>query len=250
MKKTLLLLTSCVLSQFSYSQVSIELRNVATSATIAANTVINLTTSASNNTQFTFDIKNISNGTRSYNAKRYDITLNNGADAYFCFAGTCYGSNVLVSPTPLSLSAGQSASQLSGNFNMLVADLDEGASVGLSVIKYTFINTQLSSDSIQVTLRYNVPTSIKQTNSLNSSFSLNPNPTSNQTKVKFSSNTNSTSTIKLINSLGQIVFEKNHETVVGENTVDLNLDNYSTGAYFVTIENTTSKVAKKLIITK
>lgn len=236
------------MAKTNFAQNSIQLRNVATNATLAPNAIINLSTTASSNTQLTFDIKNTSSSSKSYNAKRYDVTLNSGADAYFCFAGTCYGSGTTVSPTALNLAAGQSASQLSGNFNMLVADLDEGAMVGVSIVKYTFVNTQLASDSIQVTLRYNSPTTITKNNSIQNSLSLFPNPCSNHTILKFDSESNVNTIVKLFNSVGSLVFEKTYETQIGNNTYNLNFNGLATGVYFVAIENVNNKTTKKLVI--
>src|SRR4051812_33031630 len=100
MKNSLLiLLAGCSLSVFS--QTSITLANASASTPLSANDIIYVTTAASSNTQVIIDVKNTSNSTKSYNAKRYDMLLNATsnatASAYFCFGGTCYGDQTFVS---------------------------------------------------------------------------------------------------------------------------------------------------------
>jgi len=139
------------------AQPSMQLINTSNSTTITPNATVQLYTAASSNTNIIVDIKNTSSQTKSYIVIRYDITLNTGASAYFCFAGNCYGPPTIVSPVGLTLTPGQSASQLSGSYNMLYVDLDEGPTVGYSLVKYTIRNETNPSDSIQFVMRYNSP---------------------------------------------------------------------------------------------
>ena len=115
-----------VISNHAISQTSILLKNDGTASTLAANEIIYMDVPVETNAKVTIDIKNTSNSTKSYVAKRYDVLLNadatSTAQAYFCIAGTCYGPPTMVSPTPLTLNSQQSASDLQGPYQMLVAD--------------------------------------------------------------------------------------------------------------------------------
>src|SRR5688572_22893890 len=126
--KKLLQIASLVLATSGFAQ-NIVIINNANMQTVPAGGVTFLSTTAGNNTNNTYDIQNTSSSTQTYVATRYDIILNSGADAYFCFGGTCYGPGTTTSQY-LVLNAGQKASQVSGQYQMLTADLDEGPTVG------------------------------------------------------------------------------------------------------------------------
>ncbi len=231
------------------SQNTILVTNITGGGTITPNQIINVITSANNQTKVTFDIKNTSTSTKTYNAKRYDVILNTGASAYFCFAGTCYGNSILISQTPIILNANQSASQISGSFNTLDADLDEGPTVGLSVIKYTFINTTNSSDSVQFTLRYNSPSvGLAENSNLISSIDAYPNPASDFTSFKINSKANSDAKFEVFNSLGALISSKNIILSEGKNKVDYNVESLAAGIYFASIKVGNSTTTKKFIV--
>src|SRR5688572_20158263 len=128
MKKLLLVPVLCF-SLNAAAQGSIALSNNDGGAPISANTAIMLSTSASSNLKFNIDVRNNSGTTKKYLVKRLDMVLNTGAVAYYCFAGTCYGSGTIESPDTLLLAPGQSASGNTLNpYYILTADLDEGTS--------------------------------------------------------------------------------------------------------------------------
>jgi hypothetical protein len=247
--KKILLSAFILCGMATNAQSTLVIKNAANANTIAPNSIIEMATTANTNHQITFDIMNVSGSSQTYKAVRYDLTLNSGAVAYYCFAGTCYGPSTIISPDQLTLSAGQSASQLSGNYNMLVADLDEGPNVGLSVIKYTFFNIANSADSVQLTVRYNGgPTSIKE-NIINlQQVNLSPNPASQLSVLKIKSADNSNAKISIYNSLGALVMTEAVDINKGENKINLQLSSLNNGIYFVNIENETGKITKKLII--
>jgi len=248
MKKILLILFTGI-SIVMLSQNTILVTNITGGGTITPNQIINVITSANNQTKVTFDIKNTSTSTKTYNAKRYDVILNSGASAYFCFAGTCYGNSVLISQTPIILNANQSASQISGSFNILEADLDEGSTVGLSVIKYTFINTTNSSDSVQFTLRYNSPNvGLAENSNSISSIDAYPNPASDFTSFKINSKANSDAKFEVFNSLGALISSKNIILSEGKNKVDYNVESLAAGIYFASIKVGNSTTTKKFIV--
>lgn len=232
MKKNLLYIIFALLILKTKAQLSFEVLNTSNNTTVIPNSVINLTTSPHNNVNITFDIKNISTSTKKYIVKRYDVILNSGASAYFCFAGNCYGPPTLISPNSLTLSAGTSASQLSGSYNMLTADLDEGPSVGESKIKYTIANEDAPADSLQFIIHYNSPASISELNIKNY---FNVYPTFFNEYINIKSSFELKSKIEIIDITGKILY--NNEFIFANNkriqtlpTSDLNK-----GVYFIKI---------------
>lgn len=217
------------------------------SVTVAANGTINAATTANNNTKVNVDVKNTGTVNNVYYAKRYDITLNSGADAYFCFGGNCFTS-LTTSSGNLTLTPGQSASQVAGQYNILTADLDEGSTVGLSVIKYTFYNVNSTADSVQITVRYNPPAGINETSNIVSSMDLFPNPATDNVTLKVNSNKNADAKVFIYNSLGAAISEKNITLVEGKNKIDLNSESLSSGIYFVNVRTGKTNVTRKLVI--
>lgn len=256
MLKYLFFLFGLIISNSIFAQSSILLKNVGTSATLAPNQVIQAVTQASNNTKTTIDIKNVGNTTQSYNAIRYDIKLNSvqttttQAVAYFCIAGVCYGPNVTVSQTALTLNPGQSASNLQGQFQMLVADLDEASSVGFSHVKYTFINVNNPSDSVQISIKYNssLEVGIKESNKDLYNITLYPNPVKEQLNLKVGSSASSEGMLRVFNSLGNLLFTNKVSIEAGETVIPVKINSLHSGVYFVQLISESGFVTKRFII--
>lgn len=244
MKRILIAFATIMCLSYIKAQLSFIVINQTNNGTITPNTVINLTTSPNNNTNITFDVKNTSTSTKKYIVKRYDALLNAGANAYFCFAGNCYGPPTMLSPYSLTLSPGTSASQLPGSYNMLTADLDEGSSLGQSIIKYTIANEDTPTDSMQFILHYNSPASVNELN-IKNYFYVYPAIFNEIINVK--SSFESKPKVEIIDITGKIVYK--NEFIFGNDrkkytlqTTDLN-----NGVYFVRISISNSSAIYKLI---
>lgn len=248
MKKTLLLIAA--FAGFDLlAQNSIQLNLYTSTVALVPNEVVGASTTPNGNTKVTFDIKNTSGSTKMYLAKRYDTQLNTGGDAYFCFAGNCYISMVTQSPNALTLTAGQSASQLPGQYNMLIADLDEGPAVGPSIIRYTFFNQNQVSDSIQVSIHYNVPTGMSAHSATQlSGLDLYPNPVDNHAVIRLNSSAAGDCKISVYNALGSVVNERNAVLVEGKNKIELNTESLSAGIYFASVKMGSGTVTKKFVV--
>lgn len=252
MKKTILIaltaLTSAAFAQSSIQVKCAELQNTV----IAPNSVIyGFATIAEDNVALHFDVKNTSNTTKTYIVKRYDVTLNNQAEAYFCFAGQCYGASTYSSPYSLTLTAGQSASEIPGSFNTITADLTEySTTIGISYIKYSIINTTNASDSLQFTIAYNVssPVGIKETSKVFSSLEIFPNPAKEIATISISSARAFESTVAVYNALGEVVYSKPVSLLEGKNKVEINLEQLPSGVYFATLKNGNASISKRLIV--
>lgn len=256
--KKLLLIAPLVLSLTVAAQSSMQIFNISNNnAQVVMNQTIYLTTTPAGNVQQTFDVKNISSNTKTYSVKRYDMILHGSATetavAYFCFGGNCYGNTTTVSPNSLSLNGNQSASQVSGSYQMLTTDLDEIATTGLSIVKYTIFNTATASDSIQFSIHYSDPnapvgTGIKSNNSEIASFEISPNPTSSATVVRFNSSRAYNSELSVINSVGQTVIEKQISIVEGKNKLGVETTGLPAGIYFISVKAGEKAITKKLVI--
>lgn len=251
MKKTFTIALAA-LSAGLFAQSSILLKHIDNNnAVIAPNSILYKATSPNHTTHFDVDITNTSSSTISYNVKRYDMKLNTGAVAYFCFGGSCYDNSTFVSPNALSLNAGQSASQVAGTYNILTADLDEGATVDTSIVRYTFINTANATDSVQFIVYYNIaePTvGIKENSKFMNTLAFYPNPAKGMTSLQINSANAAVSSILLYNSIGDVVYKKDVQLSEGKNKIDLNLEHLPSGVYFASVKNGEATISKKLII--
>lgn len=260
MKTTFLSIVALIVSGGMYAQNTILLSNNETSKTLTPNEIIYLKTEAESNTKVTIDVKNIGNSTQAYIAKRYDMLLNSDgtleAQAYFCIAGSCYGPPTLISPAALTLTPNQSASELPGSWQMLVADLDEVTTVGPSHVKYTFQNIANPSDSVQISLKYNSPDApggivgINKLQKIDGNITISPVPATDKINLNLNSDQNGSCNIILINSIGKIVYEKNYQLANGKNDIEISVADLAKGVYFAKIISENISLTKKFVVNK
>lgn len=77
-----------------------------------------------------------------------------------------------------------------------------------------------------------------------------PNPSSGDVNLTVNSINNSNYRINLINSLGQVIFEKNFNFSIGINNIQIDTKQYPEGIYNVVIESNSIKSTKKITIIK
>ena len=253
--KIIIINLALVFSLKVFSQNNILINFINTTNTVAAGSTIYTTTTAENTREIILDIKNISNSTKSYLVKRYDIILNSvnstTAVARFCFAGNCYLAGTLISPNSLTLNPGQSASSIQGDNQVLNCDLDEAAAIGYSYIKYSFINAINSSDSLQFSIKYNdpnAPLTIMETSKNLEAFNFFPNPVSDELTFKIKATKNDKSILNIYNGLGAITIKKEIYLTEGENIFQINTRELPVGIYFASLKINNSTFTKKLII--
>lgn len=251
--KKLLLVPATLLSFMIAAQSTIQLKDLGTNQVLAPNAIVQRTTFASSNVKVNIDIKNTSNSPQSYTVKRYDVHLNsaNGdtAAAYFCFGGSCYGAGTIVSPSNLHLQAGKSANDTAALYYFLTADLDEAPTVGLSLVKYTFFNVNNTTDSVQVTIKYNNGNvGINAINKDLTAIDIFPNPATESAFLKISAVKAIDTKLTIYNALGAVVTEKAILINEGKNNVDLKAENLSPGIYFVNLKTNDASVTKRLIV--
>lgn len=235
----------------SQAQNSIQVKDMSTAATVAANSTVNLVTTANSTTSRIFDIKNTSTSTQTYVLIRYDKTLNSGAAAYFCFAGNCFPPLTTISGS-LILAAGQSASQSTVAYTMLTADIDEGAATGFSHVKYTFKNASVTNDTLQINLLYNNPAAgIFESGINKTSLQVYPNPAKEFTTLYFKSTGSVKMNIELIDVSGKLVYSNNSfDAKEGENKITIQTSEFAAGNYNLVLRSDKGITTEKIVITK
>ena len=75
-----------------------------------------------------------------------------------------------------------------------------------------------------------------------------PNPSKDVFNIVFNSLVSQDLDLKIINSIGQIIFVENLEKFEGEYTHSFNLSEYSKGIYLLELDTDNGRVNKKLIL--
>lgn len=92
---------------------------------------------------------------------------------------------------------------------------------------------------------------VKEENVAESSLIFYPNPASHTGTIELELTKNSKLNVSIINSVGQTVFNKSIDGVIGSNKVDVNLDNLSNGLYFYQVKLDNDKViTNKFVVEK
>jgi len=117
------------------------------------------------------------------------------------------------------------------------------------------VNVYCSNDCGNGTVSQNMSVTIENTfgisdNLNNIGIQIYPNPNNGNFNIYLSSNSPATINIRVLNTLGEVMFEKNNVNVNGEFRERLNLDNYAEGMYFLMIENNGKAIQKPIIIQK
>lgn len=252
MKKQLLaLLTVASFSAMAQSSIKVLLHS--TGVEVTPNSIVQATVAAEDEVKIEFEIQNISSSTKIYKVKRYDVQLNATetltAQAYFCFAGRCFGPDVIVAEDSQTLTPNQKSSQIPGDYQMLSADLTEANVVGKSLVKYTFYNLNATSDSVQFSISYNnTPVGIKSTAKQISAVSIVPNPASDNAVLHVQSGVTMNGKVLVYNSLGAVVLEKNVSLAEGNNAIALPTAALPAGVYFCNLSAELGTITKRIII--
>ncbi|MCA0430714.1 MAG: T9SS type A sorting domain-containing protein [Bacteroidetes bacterium] len=246
--KKILLAFCCSLSIYSFAQNSLHLATLNNTKTSTVTSIgnganINEITTSGNTTTTKIRVYNNSASTNTYNLVRIDEVLNPSASAYFCIASNCYP------PSTTSLPSNDLLIISSGSFdNNFTIDIDEAPTVGLSRIRYKLYNVNNANDTLSFKVNYNGPTAIKKQSETVKTIEVFPNPSNFITYLKISSANNTKGSIKLINSLGSIIYNKDCNLNTGENTVEFSVESLKAGMYFIEVYADNSKITKKLII--
>ncbi len=249
MKKLLLLISTLIIGlSNTNAQSSIEVSNNSAGGLIANNDILTEDVLTGGQSHVYIAVKNISSTTKTYGFRRTDLVLNSGAEAYFCFAGTCYVPAVTTSPNNVTLNAGQTDVPTQLYY-------DENVAQGYSEIKYEVFDVNNPNDVLTFVFKYNPsfsPAAVKNNAALFSSASdVYPNPSANKAFISVNSTISiNDAKVSITNALGSVVSTKTVDLSIGKNTVSLDSENLGAGIYFATISSNNTKIVKKFTINK
>ena len=81
-------------------------------------------------------------------------------------------------------------------------------------------------------------------------FSVSPNPAKGFISALITSTENTDMTLKLMDSTGKLLKERNIQLAVGDNRQDFNLEQLSNGIYFLMLEQNGSVKVQKFVVSK
>jgi hypothetical protein len=102
-------------------------------------------------------------------------------------------------------------------------------------------------DSVGVYILADTATGINNTISLVDAFEIAPNPASDVINLLFNSKTNSITSIAILNTLGEEVYQIQSNVVSGSNRIAINLKDLANGVYFIQLNDGVHQQTKKLI---
>jgi len=170
--------------------------------------------------------------------KKTEISILPGSENSFCW-GSCYIPTVFVSPTPITIIAGQTdLSSFSGDY------MPKGFA-GLSTIRYTFFSKTNVNDSVAVNVVFGSGTASINSFETESAVSAYPNPATSFVNFTYQSNASSNGELVILSAAGTEVYR----TAISPNT-PLNVDvrNFNAGLYFYSVQANGQKGAVRKFI--
>jgi hypothetical protein len=126
-----------------------------------------------------------------------------------------------------------------------------GANMQSVVVKFVVTNDNGNNIYIDnVNLVQKNPMGIAVSNKGSNSLSAYPNPASGEATINFSSNSSGKAGIKVINTLGQVMYNGQKEVEGGDNAITLDLKSFAAGVYYITVEKDGEKHTTSLSVLK
>jgi hypothetical protein len=249
MKKLLLLSSAIVLSLFSNAQSSMQI-SVDTVPYPAAvhNYIFNTvdTNHAAPTEMLEFKIKNVSASSKVIKIKKITVQLTSGHDMYFCFNSTCYGSGTVYSNA--TMAAGASLPNGNNSYG-LRTEFDSWSTVGTSIVRYIVYDSLNTSDSMNITITYNITAANGIKNISRNIIVSNaaPNPASNVVNFTYDlSGVSNATSVKIYNSLGTLVKTSALNPLAKNTQVDVS--SLDEGFYFYSIVSGDKVVSTKRMV--
>jgi len=170
--------------------------------------------------------------------KKTEISILSGSENSFCWGG-CYLPTVFVSPTPITIDAGQTdLSSFSGDY------MPKGHA-GLSTIRYTFFDSMNSNDSVAVNVVYGSGTASINSFEAENTIAAYPNPATTNVSFTYQSAAQNGELV-ILSAAGTEVYRAAISTNAPLNVDVRNLD---AGLYFYSVQtNGHPDAVHKLIV--
>ena len=173
-------------------------------------------------------VKNIANISKDVYAKIYAKQQVEGSQFQFCW-NSCFGPGITQSSSYLTIEPGDTAI----NF---YCDYTPNGFDGVTEIMCTFFVNKDASDSVSVTITYNVvATGIENIAKLKESIKCYPNPVIDKVNFDYTINNNKSNIIKIYDLVGNLVKQIN--VANSSQSTDIDLSNLNSGFYIWTFES-------------
>ena len=163
-----------------------------------------------------------------------------------------------VNPSPCTAINGKITVLAAGGSGFYYFSKDNGVTFGTSTLftnlpagTYTMqVKDSRNCTSIKTAVRVGCLVRIEdgQTADPSTTFNVYPNPASDHLTIDFSSESNESCNVRLIDMIGQVVSTQTINSVVGDNQMQLKLEGISKGIYMVSIQKGDSKLLKRIVI--
>ena len=243
MKKILLLLL-LINATLVHSQ-SMVITNASNSQTVVPNVVYTISTAPTLTYATLFNVTNTGSSTHTYVAYRYEVVSStSGGASSFCYAGGCYGPPAYISALQ-TLTVGQSASDITGSYQLLSIDYEEGNASSYSLVKYSIKSVDTPSDSITFYMRYNQPNGLQELNPNTRHLNIWPNPATEHIAIQMDDQKEINGEVTILNLLGQPIKNIN---VSNASIISLNVKDVPRGIYFVRIKTQNFILSRRVCI--
>lgn len=138
----------------------------------------------------------------------------------------------------------------SGNIGWIKFHMYSGIATGTNTITYLLKNGSIAIDTLVFKIIVSAgATGLNETSNIKK-ISMFPNPTNDETFVNFSLINPDEVTMRVLNNIGQIVYQTNANLNAGSNKINIDTRNFSSGIYNVILESKNGVITKKLCVTK
>jgi hypothetical protein len=187
-------------------------------------------------------IKIVNTGSSAISAQvaRTFISLATGHSERFCWGTTCYPPGTLVSSYAETMQAGATDSTFIGY-------IFPNGHNGISVVRYLFYDLSNASDTVSVTLTYDITTGIPELTSKATVTNAYPNPADGVTSLSYSVNPSKDARLVFYNMLGSVV--KEIKLTDRQSALVISTSDLKSGVYFYSlVVDGKSMASKKLVV--
>jgi len=258
MKKLLFLSVGIFLSGLAFAQSSFQVTELAGGAPYQSSYTFTTDTNDTNSPTFgtEFKITNTSSSSKIIKIRKVILSLATNTvtalnhDIYFCYNTTCFTPFTFYSYA--TIAAGASLPNGSGTSYGLRADMDHNKVIGTSVARYTIYDSLNTSDSVNITMVYNITSGVGIKNDVNPVLAANvmPNPASDLVKFTYeTANPAAALQLKVYNCVGKIV--KTLDLDPASKSVLMDVSGLEEGFYFYSLlQQGKALTTRRLVITR